>query len=329
MRTIFPAAQEPDIFALDLVIKGELIPLSYRSDRMNALPPTRTFDSSLMPALARYIERHCDETLPLSALAKQAQLSPSHLQRCFTEQIGVSPKAYQEACRIARLKLALRQKSDVSEAIYEAGFGSPSRLYEKSDDRLGMTPGQYRAGGRGLTLSHAAGVTPLGWVGIGATDRGICFIEFGDSEAALLAALAREFPKAQLQPMTTDQQPLFDQWLQALNAFLQRRVATLDLPLDLQGTAFQIQTWQFLQTIPAGQTATYAEVAQGIGKPRAIRAVARACASNTLAIAIPCHRVIRGSGALAGYRWGLKRKQQLLALEKVVVEQASPLKSET
>lgn len=283
---------------------------------MSSTSSRRTFDPSLMHDVARYIERHCDEVLTLKVLAAQAQLSPFHLQRCFTEQIGVSPKAYQEACRVAKLKDELRTQTGVSAAIYEAGFGSPSRIYEKSDERLGMTPGQYQARGRGLSIAHASGETPLGQMLIAATDRGICFIEFGESEAALLARLQCEFPKALIEAMPDDRRGLFEQWLQALNAFLEGRVTKLDLPLDIHGTAFQIQTWQYLQTLPSGTTTTYAAVAEGIGKPKAIRAVARACASNRIAIAIPCHRVIRGSGELAGYRWGLEKKRHLLELEK-------------
>lgn len=164
--------------------------------------------------------------------------------------------------------------------------------------------------------TYALGTTRLGQVLIAATDRGICFIEFGESEAALVARLRCEFPKAVIEAMPADQQGLFEQWLRALNGFLEGRVTKLDLLLDIHGTAFQIQTWQYLQTLPCGTTTTYAAVAEGIGKPKAIRAVARACASNRIAIAIPCHRVIRGSGEMAGYRWGLEKKRHLLELEK-------------
>lgn len=285
-------------------------------DAMNRESPTRSFAPSLMHDLARFIEARCDEPMTLAMLAKEAQLSPSHLQRCFKEVIGVTPKAYHESSRLRKFRHHLRQRNSVTEAIYESGFGSPSRVYERLDSRLGMTPAQYRAGGRSLQISHASSSTPLGEVLIGATDRGICFLQFGDKADDLLSALEREFPQASIHPMSAGSRQAFDRWMSALSVYLRGEAATLDLPLDIRGTAFQIKVWKYLQSIPRGVTLSYAELAKAIGSPGASRAVASACARNNVAIAIPCHRVIRGNGKLAGYRWGIERKQALLHLEQ-------------
>ncbi len=269
-----------------------------------------------MHDLARYIATRCDERLTLKELAREAHLSPSHLQRCFKEVIGVSPHEYQESCRLEKLKAGLRIPGvSVTDAIYNAGFGSPSRVYERIDTRLGMTPGDYQAGGRGLAISYGVDACPLGTVVIGATDRGVCFLQFGDSRAELVQALEREFPLAKFEAMKSACRHEFARWMTALDAYLDGRSAKLDLPLDIHGTAFQIKVWKYLQSIPPGEVMPYAGVAQAIGHPRSIRAVAGACARNRIAIAIPCHRVIRGNGELAGYRWGLERKRKLLALE--------------
>jgi len=277
-----------------------------------------TFEKSLMQNLCRYIEAHSDEVLTLEQLAKQTHLSPAHLQRRFKAAIGVSPKEYADSCRLKKLKTGLRHNADasVTNAIYDAGFASSSRVYERVDSHLGMTPKQYRAQGKDVVISYAASKTSLGYVLMGATDRGLCFIQFGDSKKELVAQLAAEYTQASIELMGKTHKEQFTAWMQALSDYLQGHVATLDLPLDIRGTAFQLKVWKYLQTIPAGSVASYTEVAHAIGNPKAVRAVASACAHNRIAIAIPCHRVIRGNGELAGYRWGPERKRALLDLER-------------
>lgn len=267
-------------------------------------------------ALCAYIEAHPDEPLTLTALGERAHLSPGYLQRRFKAIVGVSPKQYAEACRLRVLREALRQGETVTEAILDAGFGSASRVYERVAGRIGMTPGQYRAGGTGLSISYATTATPLGLLMMAATDRGLCFVQFGDDEAAMRARLEAEYPAASLEPMPTGTNAAFDAWMQALHAMLDGAApAADDLPLEIQGTAFQMKVWDFLQRIPVGETCSYSEVAAGIGRPSAVRAAAGACAANRLALVIPCHRVIRGDGGLGGYRWGVERKRALLRRE--------------
>jgi len=280
----------------------------------------KTFDPSLMHDLARYIEARSDEVLSLEMLAGQAHLSPSHLQRCFKEVMGVSPKVYHEACRLRRFKGELRVAGSVSEAIYELGFSSPSRIYEKLERNIGMTPGAYRAGGERQEISYVSVETILGLMMIAATDRGICYLQFGDGEVGLLADLEREFPKAEIYPMGVDIGGQFGMWVAELNRYLGGEGVLPELPLDIRGTVFQVQVWQFLRMIPAGGTLSYAEVAAGIGRAGASRAVAGACARNRVAILVPCHRVIRANGGLAGYRRGVSRKRLLLELEGVELD---------
>jgi len=203
----------------------------------------------------------------------------------------------------------------VSDAIYQAGFGSGSRVYEKADGQLGMTPSEYRSGGKGLTISYASGRTPLGLLMIGATDRGICFLQFGDNDRALQEELRRQFPAAVVQPMPATHAEQFESWMAALNRHLRGLEPRLDLPLDVRGTAFQQRVWRALRAIPAGATVSYADLAAKIGSPKAVRAVAQACAANPLAVAIPCHRVVKHDGSLSGYRWGVERKRKLLERE--------------
>ncbi len=273
-------------------------------------------EAARIAAVCRYIDTHAGQKLPLAALAQRAGLSAFHFQRRFKAVVGLSPRDYAEACRLKLLREELRTAPSLSAAIYGAGYGSASRVYEKTDAQLGMTPAKYRSGGQGLDLSYAAGATPLGKVMIAASDRGICFLQFGDSEQLLLGALRAEFPAARLAPMAPAQTTLFEDWMQRLGEHLAGRRPQLALPLDTLGTAFQREVWKYLQTIPYGQTRSYAEVAQAIGRPDAARAVARACATNAVALLIPCHRVIRGDGALSGYRWGLDRKRALLDSER-------------
>lgn len=265
--------------------------------------------------VCRYIEAHLEEPLTLDTLAAVSGYSPAHLQREFVALIGSSPRVYQKALRLKRLKDGLRAGLPPLPAMLDAGFGSPSRVYGDLERTLGMTPGQYRDGAPQLKIGWASVRTPLGLMVLGATDRGICFLQFGDSEPALVKVLGDEFPRAEIVSMPESSGPQFVLWERAINGFFERHGTLGGLPLDLKGTAFQLAVWKFLQTIPLGETTSYAEVAAAIGRPRAVRAVAAACSRNRVALMVPCHRVIRGDGALAGYRWGLDRKKRLLDWE--------------
>ncbi|MEO5818450.1 MAG: methylated-DNA--[protein]-cysteine S-methyltransferase [Gemmatimonadaceae bacterium] len=258
-----------------------------------------------------YIDAHADEPLPLARLAREAGVSPAHLQRTFTRVVGLSPKQYQEQKRVRTLKTALRDGRTVSSATYEAGFASGRRVYETADDALGMTPGAYRRRGVGVTIHYTAVATTLGLLLVAVTERGVCSVSLGDDEASLVAALREEFPGAELERSTDANDRLVD----AVVAHVEGRTSAEDLPLDVRATSFQWQVWRALQRIPEGATRSYRAVAEELGRPTAARAVARACASNRIAVLIPCHRVVRGDGGLGGYRWGIARKAALLARE--------------
>ena len=268
-------------------------------------------------AVCRYIEAHADQPLTLAELGRQVQLSPAYLQRRFKAVVGITPKQYADACRLRGLKQNLRADETVTTAIYACGYGSPSRVYGRAAQRLGMTPGQYRAAGKGLDIAYAATHTPLGCLMLAATESGLCYVQFGDDQPSLFAALQTEFPAARLRAMPESASAPFNAWMRGLTSYLQDTRLPLDLPLDIRGTAFQTQVWAYLRRIPSGQTQSYQQVAEGIGRPQAVRAVANACAANRLALVIPCHRVIRGDGGLGGYRWGVERKQALLAREQL------------
>jgi AraC family transcriptional regulator, regulatory protein of adaptative response / methylated-DNA-[protein]-cysteine methyltransferase len=267
-----------------------------------------------------YIEGHLEGDVSLGRLSREAGVSRFHLQRSFKAAVGVTPKQYAEACRLRSLKQNLREGGDVLESVFAAGFGSSSRVYERVDTRLGMTPSEYRKGGSSIRnaaigITHATVETSLGLLMIGATDRGLCFVQFGESAKGLEAELRREYPAAAIAAMREPRPEPFREWIAALEDHLRGTRPRLELPLDLRATAFQMKVWRYLQSIPYGETRSYAQVAAGIGAPKSARAVARACASNRVALAIPCHRVIRGTGELAGYRWGLERKRALLEAE--------------
>jgi len=268
--------------------------------------------------LCRYIEANADNPPDLADLAARAGLSRFHLQRSFKAATGVSPKQYVDAFRMKRFKDSLRENGDIARAVYEAGFGSPSRVYERAGARLGMTPDQYRRGGRGTSITYTTAESPLGLMMIGATERGICSVQFGQSTAELLEELRKEYPAAQLAPTAEQDHPHLKQWARALNQHLAGSQPRLDLPLDIRATAFQMRVWTYLQSIPYGEVQSYSEVAAGIGHPTAVRAVARACATNPVPIAIPCHRVVRGTGELGGYRYGAARKRTLIERERAV-----------
>jgi len=259
----------------------------------------------------------------LATLAARLGGSPYHLQRNFKRLVGVSPREYAEACRLRKVKHGLRRGSAVTDAMFEAGYGSSGRFYERGAPKLGMSPSEYRRGGPGLTIAYAIVDSPLGRLLVGATARGVCAIAMGSSDAELERALEREYPAA----ATVRDAGALSQWTNAILAHLEGRAPRLDLPLDIQATAFQWQVWQALAAIPYGETRTYGDVAAAIGRPRAVRAVARACATNPVALAIPCHRVVPAAGGGGGYRWSPRRKRALLAGEqrtKVTILEKKP-----
>lgn len=265
--------------------------------------------------VCRYIERHSDEALTIAQLASLAAMSRFHFARSFRSITGVTPKEYIHGVRVRALKDGLRASEGVDAAIYDAGYGSTSRVYESAARRLGMTPGQYRRGGAGVEISYVCVETVLGYMGIGATDRGVCFLQFGEAPDVLQAQLGREYPKATVVQIATPPPP-FGGWVNAIDRYLKGEQPHLDLPIDIRATAFQLRVWKYLQNIPYGDLQSYAEVAAAIGCPGSARAVAQACAKNRVALAIPCHRIIRGDGSLGGYRWGLHRKRVLIDLER-------------
>lgn len=280
---------------------------------MQTMIPRRT-DTHLALAerVRSYIDAHADEPLPLARLAHEAHVSPAHLQRTFTRVVGLSPKQYQEQKRVGALKSALRDGRTVSSATYEAGFASGRRVYETADDALGMTPGAYRRRGAGVAIHYTAVPTTLGLLLVAVTERGVCSVSLGDDEASLVSALRTEYPGAELERATDANDRLVD----VVVAHVEGRPSAMDLPLDVRATSFQWQVWRALQRIPEGATRSYQAVAEELGRPTAARAVARACASNRIAVLIPCHRVVRGDGGLGGYRWGIARKAALLARER-------------
>lgn len=266
--------------------------------------------------LARHIEEHVDEKLTLNSLANIVGLSASRLQRVFKEAFGISPKAYQDAIRMRRFKQSLKEGDGVTEAIFSSGFGSISRVYGEATRNIGMTPKAYRAGGVGEVITYVCRSTALGLLIMAVTVRGVCFVQFGDNEVSLVSQLTAEFPKARLSASSAQNTSELDDWIEALDQHISAGTARPDLPLDMRGTAFQMKVWQFLLSVREGDVLSYGELAKQIDKPKAVRAVASACAANRIGVLIPCHRVIRGDGHLGGYRWGLERKRVLLDQER-------------
>jgi AraC family transcriptional regulator of adaptative response/methylated-DNA-[protein]-cysteine methyltransferase len=271
--------------------------------------------------VCRYIESHSDEALTLDDLATQAKMSRYHFARSFKTIVGVTPKQYLAGLRIKNLKRSLQRADPIDAAIYDSGYGSASRVYENGASSLGMTPAQYRRSGAGVSISYATLDTSAGPMMIGATDRGVCFVQFADSESELLERLRSEYRNATIQPMRDPGDPQFRAWIEAIARHLDGAQPHLDLPLDIRASAFQMRVWRYLQTIPYGELQSYSEVARAIGQPQGSRAVAAACAHNPAAVVIPCHRVIRGTGELGGYRWGLARKRALIDLERAARSQ--------
>jgi AraC family transcriptional regulator of adaptative response/methylated-DNA-[protein]-cysteine methyltransferase len=273
-------------------------------------------NAQLVQALARYIEAHANEHLPLEALARQAHLSPTHLQRTFKATLGLSPKAFQDAARMRLLKGALKAGKSLLDSMGDAGFQSTSRVYGSAARSLGMKPSNYRAGGAGECIAYAVRNTSLGPLLMAATERGVCFAQFGRGETDLVAQLRSEFPKATIEPSGARLSPELDAWMAGLERHISGFAPRPELPLDLRGTAFQVQVWKFLLGLPDGAVLSYGELAKGIGAPKAVRAAASACAANRIAVLVPCHRVLRGDGGLGGYRWGLERKRALIDAER-------------
>jgi AraC family transcriptional regulator of adaptative response/methylated-DNA-[protein]-cysteine methyltransferase len=253
-----------------------------------------------------------EERWSLSALAQAAGVSPRHLLRSFQETLGVTPRQYADARRLAAFKGKLRKGDSVTGALYDAGFGSSSRLYEDVQGRLGMTPATYRRGGRGMSIAYTVTDSPLGRLLVAATDRGIAAVSLGDSDAALESALRAEYPAAEIRRQDA---PLHG-WVRRVLDELAGSARPGDLPLDVQATAFQHRVWRELRAIPRGQTRSYSEVARRLGRPGAARAVAQACATNRVALLVPCHRVVEAGGGVGGYRWGVARKRALLDRER-------------
>jgi len=273
--------------------------------------PTEISAQAQFVTRARQLLDEAEGVLTLAELSRRVGVSPFHLQRLFKRATGLSPREYQAARRMQQVKHGLRKGDDVTTALYDAGFGSPSRLYEKSS-QLGMTPGAYRRGGAGMTIQFAIVPSPLGRLLVAATARGLCAVRFGENAAELERELREEFHAAEIHRDDAALQP----YLQPLLANLRGENVTVDVPLDVRATAFQKKVWDALRTIPAGETRSYSEVARAIGDPKAVRAVATACASNPVALIVPCHRVVRSNGELAGYRWGIERKKKLLEQER-------------
>lgn len=285
----------------------------YRPSRHYAADPRQLAEQH-----ATQVTRACQliETAEVEPSLKQVAahvgMSPYHFHRVFKAATGLTPKAYANARRAHKVRRQLEQPGSITDALYKAGYNSNSRFYEDSNARLGMTPAAYRAGGANASIRFAIAQCSLGALLVAQSERGVCAILLGDDPEALLHDLQDKFPKAELIGADAE----FEQWVAKVVGFIEAPALGLDLPLDLRGTAFQERVWQALRSIPAGSTASYAEIAQRIGAPRAVRAVAQACAANSLAVAVPCHRVVRSNGNLSGYRWGVERKQALLAREQ-------------
>jgi len=268
-------------------------------------------NTALVQKAASLLVANNDEGVRLNGIAKELGTSTSRLRRAFGQVTGLSPRELAEALRVNRFKKLLRQGSKIADALYETGYGSSSRVYERSNAQLGMTPATYQKGGKGMKLGYTIAHAQLGKVLVAATERGVSAVYLGDSEAKLLDELREEYPKAEIALAKNG----LEKWVKEIVWRTEGNPPKQELPLDLLATAFQRRVWQELQRIPLGKTRTYAQVARAVGKPSASRAVARACATNPVSVVVPCHRVIRGDGNLAGYRWGIERKQQLLKTE--------------
>jgi AraC family transcriptional regulator of adaptative response/methylated-DNA-[protein]-cysteine methyltransferase len=274
-------------------------------------PQEQQAAASLVARAAKAIADTTEDNVRIELLAGQLKVSPAKLRRAFHSMTGLSPRDFAEAARLDRFKKLLRAGKNITDAIYDCGFGSPSRVYEKANSQLGMTPAAYKKGALGMRIDYSITKTSLGHVLVAATEKGISAIYLGENDKHLAAELRTEYPKAEISHNSNGHAP----WVREILKRIEGDKPSVDLPLDVQATAFQRRVWQELQKIPLGSTRTYTQVARALGKPNAVRAVARACATNPISIVVPCHRVIRADGHLAGYRWGLNRKQELLQRE--------------
>jgi len=268
--------------------------------------------TELISRVCKYIDTHLDKKLSLSTLGTDAGISPYHLQRTFKRVLGISPREYTEARRLEKVKDSLRKGQTVTNALYNAGFTSKARLYENRSNHFGMNPGTLRRGGEGEQIHYGTFNSPIGRILIGFTPRGLCALYMGNSDSEVEKLLMDDFPMVQCYRNDGAIQP----WTEEFMRYFSGEPSSLDLPLDIQATAFQRKVWDRIQSIPYGETKSYSSIAKEIGQPTATRAVARACATNPVALVIPCHRVIGKDGSLTGYGWGMKRKQALLALEQ-------------
>ena len=273
---------------------------------------SRNPQADAIKRICRYIEQHLDEPITLDRLSSAFGMSPFHLQRTFKKVVGITPRAYADSCRMKLLKQNLQTGKSVTTALYDAGYSSSSRLYERTASQLGMTPDKYRRGAVAATIRYTFADSPLGRMLVAATDKGVCAIQFADTDDELGEGLKREFPFA----VRKRDDESMEAWTKTLLSQMDGHAVNSALPLDIQATAFQRRVWTHLQSMPFGTTQSYGEVAKAIGQPSAARAVARACATNPVAVAIPCHRVVREDGGMGGYRWGVQRKETLLQLEQ-------------
>ena len=298
----------------DAAVRAGFRPCRRCRPQESARPDARV---ALVTKACALIDAHGEERLSLSAISRQVGLSPHRLRRAFQHVTGITPRVYAEARRLGRFKQRLREGNSVTHALYDAGYGSSSRVYERAQERLGMTPGTYRRGGQGLRIEYATANSPVGRLLVAATPRGVCAVYLGDprSDQALVGALADEYPSAEIRQTNGG----VGRWIDVLLQHLDGKQLHVDLPIDVKATAFQHRVWQQLRAIPYGETRSYREIAERLGTPRAARAVGRACATNPVSLIVPCHRAVREDGGLGGYRWGRARKERLLAHERGAV----------
>ena len=270
----------------------------------------------LVRRICHAIDEHDEEPQTLQTLSEETGVSAHHLQRTFKEVMGITPRQYADSQRLKQFKANVKDGSSVTNAMYDAGYGSSRSLYEKSSAQLGMTPATYGRGGRGMRIIYTTADCSLGRLLVAATNRGVCSVALGNTDTDLIAALFAEYPNAAIDSRDTSISPALNLWLNQVLELIAGKTPNVELPLDIQATAFQWQVWEALRRIPLGETRSYQEIAAAINKPKAVRAVARACASNHAALVIPCHRVIREDKKLGGYRWGLNRKEELLKRER-------------
>jgi AraC family transcriptional regulator of adaptative response/methylated-DNA-[protein]-cysteine methyltransferase len=305
-----PRAEQVEFFEQPKAAEGA----GYRSCKR--CRPTENGLQATLPAaitrVCRFLDGATEEVPKLEQMAELVKMSPFHLQRTFKQALGISPREYAELRRFLRFRTRLQKGDDVTTAMYEAGFNSPSRLYERSTSALGMTPSAYKSGGAGMKIGFSIAGTSLGRVLVAQTEKGVCAVRIGDSDKALETELTTEFANAEISRSDGKNAKIVQQVVSAAEG----RGISADIPLDIRHTAFQGKVWQALRNIALGETRSYREVAKAIGDPTAVRAVARACATNPVALVIPCHRVVRSDGELSGYRWGAERKKKLLESEK-------------